>query len=144
MISGFADRGANLNSDRIARVFEAMTVSDLTPKLGTYIMPTLVVNAVHDNALSAGTKTASVIHNSERFVLRRAGHCCFIEAPEAFDARVTVFLRIHKLMPDRVTRYEVLGRPGSKLSILASRSSRNAWRSMQASVKNVRNESRLR
>jgi 3-oxoadipate enol-lactonase len=100
LISGFADRGSDLNADSIARVFEALTVSDITPKLLAYRTPTLVVNGEHDNALPAGTKTASLIHDCEHFILRGAGHCCFIEAPEKFDARVIAFLRKHGRMPD--------------------------------------------
>lgn len=99
LVSGFADRGADLNADSIARVFEALTVSDLTPRLHSYRTPTLVVNGEHDNALSAGRKTASLIHDCEHFILPGTGHCCFIEAPETFDARVIAFLGNHGLMP---------------------------------------------
>ena len=100
LISGFADRGKDLDPASIARVFQALTVSDVTPKLPAYRTPTLVVNGEHDNALAAGTKTASQIHDCEHFILQGAGHCCFIEEPDIFDARVIAFLRKHGLMPD--------------------------------------------
>ena len=102
LISGFAGRGKSLDPESIARVFEALTVSDVTPELPAYRTPTLVVNGEHDNALAAGTKTASLIRDCEHFILQGAGHCCFIEEPETFDERLIAFLRIHGLVPDQM------------------------------------------
>jgi pimeloyl-ACP methyl ester carboxylesterase len=99
LISGFADRGKDLDVESIARVFQALTFSDVTPKLPAYRTPTLVVNGEHDNALPAGTKTASLIHDCEHVIMQGAGHCCFIEDPESFDSHVIAFLSKHGLMP---------------------------------------------
>lgn len=99
LLSGFADRGADLNPDSIARVFEALTISDLTAKLPAYRTPTLVVNGEHDNALPAGIRTASLIRDCEHIILPGTGHCCFIEDPTNFDAHVSAFLHKHALMP---------------------------------------------
>ena len=100
LLKTFADRGKGLKGDAIGHVFRALTVSDVTPKLPAYRTPTLIVNGEHDNALKAGTKTASLIPHCEHVILKDAGHCCFIEDPETFDARVISFLQKHGLMPD--------------------------------------------
>lgn len=98
LLSGFAERGKDLDPGSIARVFQALTVSDLTPKLPDYSTPTLVVNGEHDNALPAGTRTASLLRNCEHVIIPGAGHCCFLEDPASFDAQLIAFLRKQELM----------------------------------------------
>ena len=92
LLTGFADRGCELDAFSIERVFEAISVSDLTPKLVDYLTPTLIINGEFDNALPAGKKTSELIKNSEHFIIPRTGHCCFIEDPNSFDSRVLEFL----------------------------------------------------
>ena len=99
LLDGFAERGAGLNPDSIARVFEALTLSDITPKLPSFKTPTLIVNGEHDGALPGGTKTASLIAGCEHRILPGAGHCCFIEEPAAFDALAMDFLARNGLWP---------------------------------------------
>jgi 3-oxoadipate enol-lactonase len=99
VLAPFADRGANLDAQSIARVFEALTVSDLTPKLAAYKTPTLIVNGEHDSALEGGTRTASLIAHARHEILPDAGHCCFLEKPEAFNALVIEFLERNALLP---------------------------------------------
>ena len=91
--------GAALDPECIAHVFGALTVSDLTPRLGAYKTPTLIVNGEHDSALGGGTRTASLIAQAEHVIMPGAGHCCFVEKPAAFNEIVSAFLGKHSLMP---------------------------------------------
>ncbi len=97
LLQGFVARGRTLDAESIAQVFGALTVSDLTAKLPAFATPTLIVNGEHDSALPGGTRTASLIPHAEHYILPGAGHCCFIEDPGSFNARVTDFLARHKL-----------------------------------------------
>ena len=100
LLDGFAERGKNLDPESIANVFEAVGTSDLTPRLPAYASPTLIVNGQHDNALKGGTRTAELISQSEHFILPNAGHCCFVEDPATFNARVQDFLERSNLWPN--------------------------------------------
>ncbi len=99
LLDGFVERGADLDPDSIANVFEAVGTSDLTPRLPAYKSPTLIVNGQHDNALKGGTLTASLIGQAEHFILPNAGHCCFVEDPATFNARVQDFLVRNRMWP---------------------------------------------
>ena len=99
LIDGFAERGRALDAESIVRVFQALTVSDLTPKLALHKSPTLIVNGEHDSALPGGRRTAALIAHAEHKILPRTGHCCFLEDPESFNALVQDFLSRHKLWP---------------------------------------------
>jgi len=99
LLAGFVERGDALDAECIAHVFEALTVSDLRPKLGSYRSPTLIVNGEHDSALPGGTATAELIGHAEHGVLPRTGHCCFLEDPGGFNALVEDFLVRNKLWP---------------------------------------------
>jgi 3-oxoadipate enol-lactonase len=99
LLAGFVRRGRVLDAESIAQVFQALTVSDLTPKLPLYRSPTLIVNGEHDNALPGGTKTATLIRHAEHKILPATGHCCFLENPEAFNVLVQDFLRRNNFWP---------------------------------------------
>jgi 3-oxoadipate enol-lactonase len=99
LLAGFVERGRLLDAACIARVFEALTVSDLTPKLPSYRTPTLIVNGEHDNALPGGTRTAGLIRHAEHRILPATGHCCFLEDPAGFEALVRDFLVRNGLWP---------------------------------------------
>jgi pimeloyl-ACP methyl ester carboxylesterase len=99
LLAGFVERGQSLDAECIAQVFAALTVSDLTPKLGGYKSPTLIVNGEHDSALPGGTRTASLISHAEHRILPATGHCCFLEDPAGFNALVQDFLARNKLWP---------------------------------------------
>jgi len=101
LLAGFVERGRALDAESIALVFQALTVSDLTPKLPLYKSPTLIVNGEHDSALPGGTKTASLIPHAEHRILPATGHCCFLEDPENFNALVQAFLERNKLWPNQ-------------------------------------------
>ena len=100
LLDGFVERGAALDTECIAQVFGALTVSDLTPKLAAYKTPTLIVNGEHDSALAGGTRTAGLIAQAEHQILPGAGHCCFLEDPATFDGYMRNFLKRNRLMPE--------------------------------------------
>ncbi|MGH6769295.1 MAG: alpha/beta fold hydrolase [Xanthobacteraceae bacterium] len=99
VLAGFVERGHSLDPECIAQVFQALTVSDLTPKLPAYRSPTLIVNGEHDSALPGGKRTASLISHAEHRILSGAGHCCFLEDPGNFNALVQAFLARNRLWP---------------------------------------------
>ncbi len=99
LLEGFVERGADLDPESIANVFRAVGESDLTSRLAQYRSPTLIVNGEHDNALKGGTRTASLIGHSQHFILPGAGHCCFVEQPSTFNARVTQFFKETGIWP---------------------------------------------
>jgi 3-oxoadipate enol-lactonase len=92
LLEGFVVRGRTLDPECIAQVFQALTVSDLTPMLPAYRSPTLIVNGEHDNALLGGKRTASLISHARHRILPGTGHCCFLEDPGSFNVLVQEFL----------------------------------------------------
>lgn len=99
LLAGFVERGRSLDSECIAQVFQALTVSDLTPQLRRYKSPTLIVNGEHDSALQGGKRTATLIPHAERRILAGTGHCCFLEDPGHFNTLVQDFLIRNGLWP---------------------------------------------
>jgi len=99
LLAGFVERGGSLDPECIAQVFQALTVSDLTPKLPAYRTPTLIVNGEHDSALPGGKRTAGLIAHAEHRILAGTGHCCFLEDPDHFNMLVQEFLKRNKLWP---------------------------------------------
>ncbi|MEX0842244.1 MAG: alpha/beta hydrolase [Xanthobacteraceae bacterium] len=99
LLQGFVERGAALDAESIAQVFQALTVSDLTPRLAAYKSPTLIVNGEFDNALKGGARTASLLTHAEHKIIPGTGHCCFLEDPASFDALVRDFLGRNNLWP---------------------------------------------
>jgi pimeloyl-ACP methyl ester carboxylesterase len=99
LLDSFAERGASLDPESIAQVFQALTVSDLTPRLPAYKSSTLIVNGEHDNALPGGKRTAGLIGQAEHEILPGTGHCCFLEDPASFDTLVQGFLLRNNLWP---------------------------------------------
>jgi 3-oxoadipate enol-lactonase len=100
-VNSFMDATEGLDAEGIARVFEALTVSDIQPKLPAYKVPSLIINGEFDSALKAGTETAGLIKGSRHVVLKNAGHACNLEVPDAFDGAVASFLADNNLMPKR-------------------------------------------
>jgi 3-oxoadipate enol-lactonase len=100
LLSGFAERGEGLDPDSIAQVFRALEGADLTPRLAQCRVPVLVVNGELDNARRGGERTASLVPGAEHRVLPGAGHCCFLEDPETFDAAMRGFLARRGLWPE--------------------------------------------
>jgi pimeloyl-ACP methyl ester carboxylesterase len=99
LLTGVVERGGSLDPECIVQVFQALTVSDLTPKLPAYRSPTLIVNGEHDSALQGGRRTATLIPHAEHRILAGTGHCCFLEDPEHFNMLVQDFLARNDLWP---------------------------------------------
>lgn len=99
LLETFVERDPWLSGESIGQIFRARGALDMTPRLATMKVPTLVVNGEYDNSLAGGKKTASLIPKAAHKILPRTGHACNIEDPAGFDQIVIDFLRAHRLMP---------------------------------------------
>jgi pimeloyl-ACP methyl ester carboxylesterase len=99
LLSTFTERDPWLSGQSLAQVFRARGSTDMTPRLATMQVPTLVINGEHDGSLAGGTRTASLIPGAVHNVLPHTGHACNIEDPAGFDALVVEFLQVRGLMP---------------------------------------------
>jgi 3-oxoadipate enol-lactonase len=102
LLHTFVERDPWLSGECIAQIFRARGGTDMTPRLGSIKVPTLVINGEYDNSLPAGRRTASLIPGAVHKVLPGTGHACNIEDPAAFDDFVIDFLRINGFMPASV------------------------------------------
>jgi pimeloyl-ACP methyl ester carboxylesterase len=93
MLSRFVERADDLSAKCIAQIFRARASCDMTARLSRVTAPTLVINGEHDNSLSRGRITATLIPNARHAVIANTGHACVIEDPDTFDAHVVAFLR---------------------------------------------------
>ncbi len=97
LLSLFTERAADLSAKSIAQVFRARGSCDMTARLPGLTVPTLVVNGAHDNSLTRGGVTASLIPGATHAVIPGTGHACVIEDPDAFDRHVVSFLSRRRL-----------------------------------------------
>jgi len=101
LLNTFVERDPRLSGESIAQIFRARGGTDMTPRLGTMKVPTLVINGEYDNSLKAGQRTALLIPGAVHKVLPGTGHACNIEDPATFDEFVIEFLCANRLMPSR-------------------------------------------
>ncbi len=99
IIESFVDHDGRLDAESIAQVFGAMEGSDLTQARRSCRVPVLVVNGEFDSAFKGGAETAADTPGAQRAIIQGAGHCCFIEKPDKFDAIVRAFLIEKGLWP---------------------------------------------
>jgi pimeloyl-ACP methyl ester carboxylesterase len=99
LLNTFVERDPWLCGECIAQIFRARGGTDMTPRLGSMEVPTLVINGEYDNSLKAGRRTASLIPGAIHKVLPKTGHAGNIEDPAGFDELVIAFLRDRGLMP---------------------------------------------
>lgn len=99
LLETFAERSPRLSGEAIAQVFHAGNSTDLTARLPTISVPTLVVNGEYDHSLPAGTKTAQLIPGAIHRILPGAGHACCLEDPAGFDDLLVDFLTHAGLLP---------------------------------------------
>lgn len=99
LLNTFVERDPWLSGESIAQIFRARGGTDMTSRLGSMKVPTLVVNGEYDNSLAGGKKTASLIPGAVHKILPKTGHACNFEDPAGFDALVIEFLRERRLMP---------------------------------------------
>ena len=93
LLNTFVERDPWLSASRSAQIFRARGGLDMTPRLRTMKVPTLVINGEYDNSLAGGKKTASLIPGAVHKILPKTGHACNIEDPAGFDEFVIEFLR---------------------------------------------------
>lgn len=99
LLNTFVERDPWLSGESIGQIFRARGRLDMTPRLATMKVPTLVINGEYDNSLAGGKKTASLIPGAVHKILPNTGHACNLEDPAGFDALVIDFLRANDLMP---------------------------------------------
>jgi pimeloyl-ACP methyl ester carboxylesterase len=99
LLDTFVERDPWLSGESIGQIFRARGGTDMTPRLTTMRVPTLVINGEYDNSLAGGKKTAALIPGAEHKILPNTGHACNIEDPAGFDLLVVEFLKSHNLMP---------------------------------------------
>jgi 3-oxoadipate enol-lactonase len=99
LLNTFVERDPWLSGESIGQIFRARGAADMTPRLGSLKVPTLVINGEYDNSLAAGKRTASLIPGAVHRILPRTGHACCIEDPAGFDELIVEFLKSHSLMP---------------------------------------------
>ena len=104
LLNTFVERDPWLSGESIGQIFRARGGLDMTPRLPTMKVPTLVINGEYDNSLAGGKKTASLIPGAVHKILPRTGHACNIEDPAGFDEFVIAFLRANNLMPSARSR----------------------------------------
>lgn len=98
LLDRFAEVGTSLSGATIAQIFRARAATDMTPRLPTMTVPTLVINGEFDISLEAGRKTASMIPNAVHRILPGTGHACCIEDPAGFDEIVVSYLHAEHLL----------------------------------------------
>lgn len=99
LLDRFAERGPWLSGESIAQIFRARAAADMTSRLSSLRVPTLVINGEYDISLEAGRRTAQLIPGAVHKILPNTGHACCIEDPAGFDALVIEFLRARGLFP---------------------------------------------
>ena len=92
LLSLFTERAGDMSAKSVAQVFRARASLDMSPRLPGMKVPTLVVNGAHDNSLTRGGITASLVPGAKHAVLPNTGHACVLEDPDAFDRHVIAFL----------------------------------------------------
>ncbi len=100
LLHTFVERDPWLSGESIAQIFRARSGTDITPRLASLAIPTLVINGEYDNSLPAGQRTAALIPGAIHKILPKTGHACCIEDPAGFDALVAEFLKSQGFMPD--------------------------------------------
>jgi pimeloyl-ACP methyl ester carboxylesterase len=99
LINMFVEREPRLKGEAIAQVFMAGNHTDMTARLPTLKVPTLVINGELDHSLPAGQRTAGLVPGAVHKILPGTGHACCIEDPAEFDALVIDFLHARGLLP---------------------------------------------
>ena len=69
LLNTFVERDPWLSGESIAQIFRARGGTDMTSRLGSMTVPTLVINGEYDNSLASGKKTASLIPGAVHKIL---------------------------------------------------------------------------
>jgi pimeloyl-ACP methyl ester carboxylesterase len=93
LLNQFIDAVEHQSAATIGQVFRARGNWDMTDRLVSLSVPTLVVNGEFDLSLERGLRTVAMVPGAKHALLPGTGHACVIEDPEGFDAAVVPFLR---------------------------------------------------
>jgi pimeloyl-ACP methyl ester carboxylesterase len=101
ILNMFVEKGQRFGwtAEGICEVLRARRGTDMTPRLKSMKVPTLVINGEYDNSMKGGTATAKGVPGAVHKVLPKTGHACNIEDPATFDGFVIDFLTERGLMP---------------------------------------------
>lgn len=94
----FTDTDSKLKPESLRRIFEALEVKDLTPRLAELRMPVLVVNGEFDGTLPRSREMSERIPGALHRIVPGAGHGCCLENPMVFDELAREFLRKNKFI----------------------------------------------
>lgn len=89
----------NLSGKALAMLFRSFDEADLVSQVPAIRIPVQIVNGVHDNSLTGGRKTASLIKGARHAVIDNAGHLCCLEEPARFQEICVSFLTENGLFP---------------------------------------------
>jgi 3-oxoadipate enol-lactonase len=94
----FTDTDPMLNSESLRKIFGALEVKNLTPRLLELGMPVLTLNGEFDGTLPRTREMSQKIRGALHQIIPGAGHACCLELPAVFDRLVREFLKQHKFM----------------------------------------------
>jgi pimeloyl-ACP methyl ester carboxylesterase len=95
----FTDTDSMLNPEALRKIFQALEVKNLTPRLPELRMPVLTLNGEFDGTLPRTREMSQKIRGALHQIIPGAGHACCLENPAVFDQLVREFLKQHKFMP---------------------------------------------
>jgi len=94
----FTDTDSMLNPEALRKIFAALEVKNLTPRLPELRMPVLTLNGELDGTLPRTREMSQKIRDAVHKIIPGAGHACCLENPGVFDRVVREFLKQHKFM----------------------------------------------
>lgn len=90
------------DASSISRLFEIRSSPDPEEFIRTISVPTLVISGSEDAAHPAARPLVELLPNARLHTIEGAGHACYLERPQVFDAEVRSFLAAVKEAPDTV------------------------------------------
>lgn len=94
----FTDTDPILNAEALRKIFEALEVKNLTPRLPELRMPVLTLNGEFDGTLPRTREMSQNIRGAVHRIIPGAGHACCLENPVVFDQLVREFLKQHEFI----------------------------------------------
>src|SRR5207302_3247330 len=85
LLALFTDTDPILNAEALRKIFEALEVKNLTPRLPELRMPVLTLNGEFDGTLPRTREMSQNIRGAVHQIIPGAGHACCLENPVVFD-----------------------------------------------------------
>ena len=98
----FTDTDPMLNSESLRKIFEALEIKNLTPRLPELAMPVLTLSGEFDGTLPRTREMSQKIRGAVHRIISGTGHACCLENPMVFDQLVREFLKQHRFMSSTV------------------------------------------